>query len=244
MLAAVIALVSKRRMAIMENQRQVELIRAIIDTEETQKTKIASDLHDLIIPELTLTALKLNTHINDLEKGSKNFAGVKNELASISALADNIREIAHGIVPKMFTSFGFIKSLETSVSQMDSINNSKAVFENSTKFGSDLPFSINHQLTIYKVCLEVLNNIRKHTNYHDLTVTVENTSQMFILIFAHDGIGITNQEIERLTERSVGLGLKSLKGRIVSLGAEINYSIEKGVSFIRLNVPIINEINN
>lgn len=227
-----------------ENKRQIELIKAIVEAEETQKTKIASDLHDQIIPLLTLNALKLNTRISDMENGSKDFEGAKREIESLAGLADNIREIAHNIIPKMFTSFGLIKSLESAVRQMDGLNKSKAVFKNNALFSKELPFSMNNQLAIYRICLEILNNLRKHAKFSYLIVTLENEPKDFTLTFAHDGIGITNSQIADLTITSKGIGLKSLQSRVLSLDAEINYAEDKDVSFINLTVPIKNENNN
>lgn len=250
-LIAFILLWSKRRLVEkekilkeLENKRQIELIRAIVETEETQKTKIASDLHDQIIPQITLKSLNLNKILRELENGGNDYQGAKKEIEELANLANNVREIAHGIIPKMFTSFGLVKSIETAVKQVDDNKCSKAVFKNNTIFSGELPFSINHQLTIYRISLEILNNLYKHSNFTYLTVTLENMSEDFTLVFAHNGIGITNLEIAQLTATSQGIGLKSLQSRALSLDAEIDYSQDKDVSFISLKVPVKNEYGN
>ncbi|PBQ34036.1 hypothetical protein CNR22_20385 [Sphingobacteriaceae bacterium] len=249
-LIAVVILWSKRKIlekenkfAYLEKQRQIELIKTIVETEESQKTKIASDLHDQIIPVLTLTALNLITEIEKLEKGSNDFSKVKTTIDNFANLADNVREIAHGIIPKMFTTFGLLKSIEIALKQLNN-ENIKAVFKDNSLSNITIPLSLNKQLTIYRIFLELLTNLVKHVKYNNLVVSLEEMPICFSLVFTHDGIGITNQTIENLTNQSTGIGLKSLKSRALSLNATIDYSIEKEVSFIILRVPIDHEIIN
>jgi two-component system, NarL family, sensor kinase len=244
MLAAILALAHKRRMAAMESQKQIDIIRAIVETEEAQKAKIASDLHDQIIPILTLSALNLNTKITEIENGTKDFSGAKDEIEKLASIAESIREIAHGIIPKMFTSFGVVKSIETVVKQMNNINETTAVFENQTQFRNELPYSMIYQLSIYNATLEILNNLRKHSLYKSLIVTLENGPDFFTLVFAHDGEGITNDEIKRIVMAGKGIGLKSLQSRIIALNAEIDYKREIGVSTVNLKFPIKDESKN
>jgi two-component system, NarL family, sensor kinase len=227
-----------------ENKNQLELIKAIIDTEETQKTKIATDLHDQIIPVLTLTALNLSTRIKEFEKGNKDFIGALNQVDNVTTLANTVREIAHGIIPKLFTSFGLAKSIEVVVKQMSHNQHTKAIFSDNCTFAGELPFTLNKQLTIYRISLELLNNLHKHSNFNYLTVTLENTSETLNLVFAHNGKGITNSEITQLTLTGSGIGLKSLQSRALSLNAEINYSKDKEVSFVSLTIPFKHENKN
>lgn len=221
-----------------ENKRQIELIRAIVQTEENQKTKIASDLHDQLIPLITLKSLNIDRQFKKIENGGNDYASVNKEIESLSDLTDLVREIAHGIIPKLFTSFGLIKSIESAVKQLNGNNRTKAVFKNDTSFSGELPFSINHQLTIYRISLEILNNLYKHSNFTYLTVTLENMPESFALVFAHNGVGITNTEIVALTSLSSGIGLKSIQSRVMSLDAEIDYFKDKDVSFVSLKVPL------
>jgi hypothetical protein len=54
----------------------------------------------------------------------------------------------------------------------------------------------------------------------------------------HNGKGISNEEMNLFTENSKGLGLKSLKARIILLKANINYNKDINSSSITLTVPL------
>lgn len=235
---------SKRRLLEAEQRKQRELIRAVVQTEETQKTKIAIELHNLIVPVLTLSALNLNSKLTELENGGTDFAAAKDDVEKIASIGESIREIAHGIIPKLFTTFGVIKSIENAVKQLGSIDQRKAIFENNTNYRRELPYSMVYQITIYNACLEILNNLRKHSNYRELTVIFEETEDFFTFVFAHDGMGVSNQEIKKLAEARKGIGLVSLESLAIALEGEIDYKKEIGISTVSLKFPVKNESSN
>jgi signal transduction histidine kinase len=94
------------------------------------------------------------------------------------------------------------------------------------------------QLNIYRICLEILNNLYKHANYQYLKIIVERTGNNLQFEFTHNGMGITTKEIDKLAAGSQGLGLKSLMSRALLLNATINYEIDEGLASIKLQIPI------
>jgi signal transduction histidine kinase len=88
------------------------------------------------------------------------------------------------------------------------------------------------------MCLEILNNLRKHAKYNALFVEVSNTQDELIISLRHDGKGVTNEEIETFTRLSTGLGLKSLRSRAILLNAGIIYEKGKNFSTVSLTVPL------
>ena len=245
MLVFVVSSVSKRKILVKENtlrelerKQQVELFRATAESGENEKAKIASNLHDEVIPLLAFTARSLNNHITELDKKGIEVTEMKRDMVGFTQIADRVRDIAHDLIPKLFNSFGLIKSIESVLSQMNSGKESAAEFQNNTVFSGDLPFSKSEQLIIYRICLEILNNLSKHSKYDYLKVTLEDMKKSFTIVFAHDGKGITNEEIAILREKDIGIGLKSLESRIIVLGAQLDYSVDGDVSFVKLVVPL------
>lgn len=247
MLLYVMATISKNKnlkienkLRLLEKQKQIDLLTAISKAEEKQKIEIAGQLHDEIIPIVALATSNLNSRITEFEKQGLDLRSMRIEMKSFSLLQENIRGIIHKIVPILFTSFGLLKAIELSVKQINEnpVNQGVAEFHNNTSFSGELPFSTNDQLTIFKICREVLNNLAKHSEYAYLKVSLEEIKDSFVLLFSHDGRGITNEEISSLTETSTGMGLKLLESRLILLNAELSYSKDDEVSSVRLIVPI------
>lgn len=247
MLLYVITTISKNRnlkienkLRLLEKQKQIDLLTAISKAEENQKIEIAEQLHDEIIPIVALAERNLNGRITQIERQGFDLDELRSEMKTLSLLQENIRGIIHKIVPVFFTSFGLLKAIELSVKQMNEnpVNEGVAEFHNNTIFSGELPFLTNDQLTIFKICREILNNLQKHSQYAYLKVSLEEVKDSFILLFSHDGKGVTNKEIELFEETSTGMGLKLLKSRLILLKAQLIYIKDEEVSSVRLIVPI------
>lgn len=224
---------------IIEKEKQVEVFKAASEAEESQKEKIAKNLHDGVIPGITACQRSILKNIKDYEKTQKiDLQRVKQDMESLNEIIDNIRNVSHDLIPGTLLSFGLIKALAYYIDQIRDTGNSKADFENLTLFEEEIPFSKTDQLHIYRTCLEILNNLYKHAHYKYLKVTTECQNGIFEIEFMHDGKGITNLEIEELSESGKGLGLKSLKSRLMLLNASINYYIDSDTASVKVTIPL------
>ena len=221
-----------------ENKRQIELFSATAKAEESQKVKIAANLHDQILPILLINTRSIMNYISEQEKLGVINENLNKAAESLAQLSDNIREIAHDLIPKLFTSFGLLKSIEVFIRDLNTSSESVAEFHNNTIFPGELPFTQNDQLIIYRISLEILNNLNKHSKYDYLTVSIEEVSDNFVLLFSHNGNGVTNEDMELHRESSNGIGLKSLQSRCLILNAKIDYFKDSEVSYVKLTVPI------
>ncbi len=217
-------------------ESQLEIFKSATEAEEKQKEKIAKNLHDGIIPTLSAVERSLDKNIRDFGGVNFDLERLKKDLRYIEDIGKNIRGISHDLVPQSLISLGLINALKDYISQINSAD-SQVDFENNTPFEDNTPFSNNEQLNIYRICLELLNNLFKHSQYKYLKLIVENNERVLEFIFMHDGKGITNEEIEKLSNSSKGLGLKSLKSRALMMNAEFNYIVEKETASVILTVP-------
>lgn len=213
----------------LEKEKQLLAFKAAVEAEERQREKVARNLHDEIIP--LIAVIGMHVDLNKADKDGKIRALIEQTMAGI-------RAISLDLIPKTFLDFGLIKALEQYVSLLNVGETSVSQVVNETQYEFELPFSKNEQLTIYRLCLEILNNLIKHAAYSYLRISLETEKKQFLICFTHDGMGISNQEIEALTETSTGLGLKSLKSRLIFLNATINYYTELEISTIAVSIPI------
>lgn len=245
LLAVTNLLLSKRKllekektMLVKEKQYQLSVFRVAVETEEAQKLKFAYDLHDQVIPSISLRLQAINDILNRMEKEGHSLQPIRSELDQFNLVCDEIRNICHSLAPHLLRTFGLLKSLEIHIEQMEGRTGSRCAFRNNTVFSGRLPFSETKQLHIYRICLELMNNIRKHAGYDYLELSLDEMDTNFVLNFIHDGKGITDQEILRLQESSKGIGLKSIESRLLLLEATINYYTEADVAYIKLTVPV------
>jgi len=221
-----------------EQQNQLAVFWAAAQAEENQKQRIAADLHDEVSPLLANAARNLNNELTQLEKRGVQVETLKKEVEAFAALSGRIREIAHGLVPHLFTSFGLLKSIEAVIKQTRADSGSGCEFQNNVQSGNVELLDKNKQLLVFRMCLEILTNISKHGRFDYLKVVADELPGQLVVTFAHDGKGISNNEVKRLRESGTGLGLKSLHSRALILNATLDYSTDMGVNYVKLTVPL------
>lgn len=251
MLVAIVSLRSRRRLLENENKlqriekkQQLELFRATVKAEENLKASIAANLHDEVIPTIAFAVRNLKGYTEELHNEGVNVYNIQHELHGLSRVVDTVREISHNLTPQLFASRGLLGSLESVVNGLNREGSASVTFLNNTNFTQQLPFSIDNQLLIYRICLEILNNLEKHGKYQELAISLENNTDGFFITFVHNGTSVTNREMELYREASPGLGLKTMHSRAMLIKGKIDYFSELGVSYVRLFVPFKNEREN
>jgi signal transduction histidine kinase len=219
-------------------EKQIEILRASIAAEERQKGSLAENLHDEIIPLLTVIGRNLDQQVRNFHANRFNPEQLKKEVDSIEGVVEDIRIIAYDLIPKTVLSFGLISAIRYHVDKLNDDEQINARFVNNTSFVEELPFSKEDQVSIYRACLEILNNLYKHAQYADLTVSCDHVQNGLQFEFAHDGKGITNDEIELFRKSKIGLGLKSLQARLLILNGVIDYRKEGAQGIVTIRIPI------
>ncbi|PBQ32477.1 hypothetical protein CNR22_12075 [Sphingobacteriaceae bacterium] len=230
--------VHRKKMLVLEQAKQLEIFKAAGEAEDKEKERIAANLHDQILGDLTGIIRKLETKSKVLSEAGANGEVFKEELLSIRAVYNDVRDISHDLVPSAVLHHGLLTALQHKVESMRSANSALINFKNASDFTDNLPFDIREQLNIFRIVLEVLNNLNKHSNFGTLLVLTENTDTDFIISCIHNGKGVTDEEMEVHSATSNGLGLKSLKKRAMLLNAKILYFVEDGLSNVLVKIPL------
>jgi signal transduction histidine kinase len=233
-------LLKNAELKIMEQEKQLELFKATVEAEEKQKEKIARNLHDEINPILTVLKLNLSKHKIDIFKEKFNIEDLTYDQQILDKVIDGIRTTCLDLIPTFLLEYGLIKSLESYINSINSNGEIDAEFENKNQIKNLDYFNKQVQLNIYRVSLEILNNLFKHANCTILKLDIDMLNNQFIIKISHNGEGVTNEEMDFFTESSKGLGLKSLKTRTLILNANINYSKSINNSIIKLTIPYQN----
>lgn len=230
-------LIKEASIKLMEQEKQIELFKASVEAEEKQKEKIARNLHDEINPLLTVLKFNLSKHRIEIQKNKFEPAGLIKDEETLDKAIEGIRTTCLDLVPSFLLQYGLIPSLEEYINHVQQIDGMEASFEYSATPEDIEKFSVQEQLNIYRICLEILNNLFKHAGCSQFTMLVNNIQNNLTIEFNHNGKGVSNEEMNTYTDQSKGLGLKSLKARALILNASINYFKEKTHSTVQLSIP-------
>ncbi len=221
-----------------EEEKQIEIFNASAQAEEKEKERIARNLHDEINPMLIILKQNLQRHRFNIIKNKFDPNSLETDYALIDKLSDGIRACSYDLVPTFLMKYGLIRSLGDYVRSLNGVNAVQTQFR--VEPSANLEFTIpwHDQLNIYRMCLEVVTNILKHTSCNYLSLSISKPSDVLHIAIAHNGKGVNNLQIEAFSEKEGGLGLKSIKARAFLLKAAIDYNTNLLEATVNLSIPL------
>jgi signal transduction histidine kinase len=183
-----------------------KLIEAVIETEEKERRRIASDLHDGLGPLLSASKLYFQAYIDANDIAGKNDIETKLKNIIENAITDTSR-ISHNISPHILENYGLITALENFISDISISKNIK--FDIS--FEKLERFDMKTELTIYRSISELINNTIKHAKASLINIKIFVSEDMLNLIYEDNGIGFSVKE--KINEKT-GIGLINIENRI------------------------------
>ncbi|MCC6370742.1 MAG: hypothetical protein IT236_07055 [Bacteroidia bacterium] len=219
-----------------EYQKQIEGFKLVVEAEERERDKIAKNLHDGVIPGFCAIQSNLETHTNELAD-ERHKAKFYKDINTLSKKIAEVRGITHDLALPTLNKEGLIAALEEHIDYLSEADEGEILFENKSNYENNLPFTTADQNNIFRICMELMQNLSKYAHYDSLQVCISSAEEYLIIEFIHDGIGINNEAIKEFTESGLGIGLQSLKSRSMILNANIDYSFDEHTAGIVLTVP-------
>ncbi len=189
-------------------------LNAVIEAQETERKRIARDLHDGIAQELV--ALKLGFEALGRQVGkvapeaTPRFAELGEQL---NASCTEVRSIAHVMSPPVLEQQGLAPSLELLLRHTLQHTGLEAKFN-----AHDLPLQLDEktEVGLYRIAQELLNNVVKHARAAKVVVELYSAGPDLVLRVEDDGTGFDFD-----TVRSRGtMGMLNVMSRVSTLGGQ------------------------
>jgi signal transduction histidine kinase len=205
--------------------KQLEVFNATLEAQEAEQGRIARDLHDQLGPTLSVIKMQMDAISDDgLDEMDLQ---MKHDISSQMEHAINdLRSIAHNLIPKTFTEYGFIKSLNYYILRIKEFNN---ILITHSLPDWDTPIDRNFEITLFRILQELFQNTLKHAKaqHIDLNMYVEN--KVLTIHYTDDGVGIKEN-----INISKGIGLNNMANRTVLLNGsmKLNKQLQSGFEII------------
>ncbi|MBA3827479.1 MAG: sensor histidine kinase [Taibaiella sp.] len=205
-------------------------IKAEIDTQEKERKRIASDMHDELGP--VISSIKL--HINHLECKSdedKELMEISNR--HIDNMVNKLREISYNLLPAILVRHGLVKAVEEYIDKLGETNGLKINFDNSI---GDTILTKEEEINLYRILQEIIHNTIKHSKATFLSIQFRRHQSTLYLVTADNGIGF---DFNENSTKNSGLGLYNLQSRAEVLNAKFSLNAEngKGTKFV-FEIPV------
>ncbi|MBI1859183.1 MAG: sensor histidine kinase, partial [Candidatus Melainabacteria bacterium] len=201
---------------------------------EEERKRIARELHDDTLARIT----DLKLHIESIIYSNKMSIEDNKQLGACIPILDSVtrevRRTINALRPSMLdNALGLLPAIENLLDELGKRTN----YSVKTKFATSLlKLKLNelHEIHIYRIVQEALNNIYKHANATNVEVVIEEQFGQLLVLVSDNGVGIN---VERKTN---GFGILDMKERAELIGAKLQY-INKPSNFgatLELTVPL------
>lgn len=226
-----------------ETRHQKDMLNATLEVAEIEREKIAKNIHDDI--GTILNVIKLNFSKMSRNPGDKELTEqlIKESMSLLDDSIQNIRGIAKDLMPPTLIKLGFEKGISELCRQ---INASGMIVINCEFNFGETRLPSKTELQLYRIMQEVINNIIKHSEAAQVTISTRSDANALYINIMHDGKGLSSEMIAQLPEAEKGIGLKSIESRVQLINASLQYfTIGPQQAGISIEVPfsVYEEIN-
>lgn len=204
-----------------------EYYRFEVELLETERDRIARDLHDELGPLLAVTHLQLQRTTGENENDVQHLQTARN---NIVVLSQRFRGIAKNLTPKVLKDKGLKAALEDILLQY----NENKLIQYELIYGIETVLPQPFSLHIYRIVQELLHNAHKHSESNHVLLQLAERKEMLYLFYKDNGKGLPAEV------QSNGSGIGNINRRVDALGGSVSYSSERerGMSyFFTLPIP-------
>lgn len=194
-----------------KQDQQDEILRNTIQSQEKERKRIAQDLHDEV--GAMLSVVKLN--VGRIERKSEE-AKAKELAAETKTYLDDVitqvRRISRALLPPSLDKLGLFHALEELANW---VNKADDLQIECWKNGEQFRFDSKHELALFRVVQEIMNNAIKHSGATQIKLNARFINNNVALSLSDNGKGFNLEE-----KMNSGLGLKNLESRTEIIGAK------------------------
>jgi PAS domain S-box-containing protein len=208
-----------------------KLLCRILETQETERTRIGKDLHDSLGQKLSLVRMMFHM----MEKHESLTAEMKEQMSQAAELIDEsiteLRSLAHALTPRVLISEGLSGALQHIVSQCNRQNQLQITLQ-CDEAVDELPD--RDMLLLYRIVQEMMNNTMKHSGATEVFIRLEEEaeSNRMLLEYTDNGKGMPIDSPP--DKHSKGLGMTSIQDRVRLLKGNLVLTANQptGVRFV------------
>ncbi len=197
------------------------LVSQLVAAEETERKRIASDLHDSLGQTLSLLRFEIEggRECARQKPGGEVCYPLDRAYQYIKHSLAELREIIRNLQPAAISELGLTGALEKLCSDFQAACPSVCLAMNLDDNGKNLDADL--AITIYRVTQEALNNVAQHSNADQVALTLAVSQHEVNLAIEDDGIGIPPD-----SDIATGIGIASMKNRVERLRG--TFSLARG----------------
>jgi two-component system NarL family sensor kinase len=227
----------ERKLHRIEKENRQMLLETALSSEESERRRIAQDLHDDIGTMLSLTKLSLNQLSKSIKKDEDMSAD--SPLSRSQALVEEtilqVRRITRDLVPTTLEQFGLAAAIDEFIHRLQAGSSLSVNFQCDAE---SIPRQSKQiELMLFRITQELVHNAIKHSECNEINVDLFLASKTLELLVTDNGKGFDAATIR--TTKAGGLGLLNIESRLSVVKGKVLYKkpLLKG-SCAHVHVPL------
>jgi signal transduction histidine kinase len=201
---------------------EVKLLEAMMQGEDSERERIATDLHDGVGGLLSAVKMRFSTFKSDFQD-LKRYGFFEESMLMLDEASADIRRTAHNLMPDMLIKFGLDEAIQGYCTKIGASQQLLVDYQSVGEIGR---FQDSFELAAYRMVQELLTNVIKHAQASEVLIQLTKHKELLTISIEDDGKGFEKSNDTK------GLGLRSVRKRVQALQGtlEINSSPSKGTA--------------
>ena len=202
--------------------RQMELSGMLINAQEKERSRLASEIHDDFSQRLALMALELETAEETIGTApNEAVQQVHNVLNSASELGADLHTLSHRLHSSTLERLGLVPGVRALCREFATQQGIEVDL-----LTDDLPDSVNPDaaLCLFRIIQEGLRNLKKHSGAAKAQVRLRRVGDKLLVTVYDEGVGFDVHDLRK----KVGLGVRSMEERADLLGGRFEIHSKPG----------------
>lgn len=224
----------------LEEKHQRELLEASLQSQEAERRRIATDLHDDIGTMLSATRMSLSQASRHAGDNPAVDAVVRQTRQLLEETVNNVRRITKELLPATLEQLGLVAALQEFIAKLRQTSPNVGLdlthegFEETPDAGRP-PARV--ELAVYRVAQELVHNSLRHAGASHIDLMLMRQPNRLLLTISDDGVGFDPALARRAGQP--GLGLKNIESRLNLIGGRVIFDAAPGKgTYVIVDVPL------
>jgi signal transduction histidine kinase len=223
----------QKQIKFLEQQQQVVSLQSMINGQETERTRIAKDLHDGLGGLFSTVKMYFSKmqHDTPLLKEDELF---QKSYKLVDTASEEVRRIAHNMMPEVLMKLGLTNAVKD---LCDSISAGKLLSVSLEVHGMEKRLNATTEIMLFRIIQELLNNIIKHARATEAIIQFVRENERLSVTVEDNGLGFNTQTSDEKGQA----GIDSIKSRVNYLKGNLNIESHQNVGTTVMMDFLINE---
>jgi len=226
-------MLQQEQIKFLERQQQIVSLQSMINGQETERTRIAKDLHDGLGGLFSTVKMYFSTMQHDSPELERNQLFQKS-FTIVDTASLEVRRIAHNMMPEVLMKLGLANALRD---LCDNISAGKLLKVSLEVHGMNQRLNSTTEIMLFRIVQELLNNIIKHAHATEAIIQCVRDNSRLSVIVEDNGRGFNTIEANANNHA----GMETVQSRVNYLNGRISIDSQKNVGTTVMMDFLINE---